>query len=304
VERSRRIASEEIRMRDDWEGVGVPVFDWGEKDPRLEREKISAADFSRLLFFSGSIRSPRCTNWDAQSGSRSFTVSDFESVEMKWIQLFDELRCDSRTKDQIAPPFLSVPAVEPRSILYVGKATAKDGCWHESPSGSVTAQIEQGREYTKRFLNNEALHYNSGFWHFARELNGEAAKKWKPSTPNFLQHITWTNICKIGALKGNPSGFLLRKQRNLAVETLRQEIELFKPQLICFATANYAWDLIKEALGDSADTSWNQTGNEDWIWWRPATGRVSAALLIGHPQGKPKNLVKKWLNKAAELLPD
>jgi hypothetical protein len=39
-------------MHDDREGVGVPYFDRGKRNPQIERKKISAADFSRLLFFS------------------------------------------------------------------------------------------------------------------------------------------------------------------------------------------------------------------------------------------------------------
>jgi hypothetical protein len=101
-----------------------------------------------------------------------------------------------------------------------------------------------------------------------------------------LQHITWTNICKIGTLKGNPSGFLLKEQSDLAIETLRHEIELYNPQLICFVTWDYGWNLVKAALGDPSDASWDQTGNAESIWYKPPKSGLPGALLTGHPERK------------------
>jgi hypothetical protein len=233
------------------------------------------------------------------------TVSSLDAIAARWIELFDELRCGPRIKDQVAAPLLTVPALESRSILYVGKATSKD--WNEDDSvygNTMEARIRERRKCTRKFIQEEAASYNSGFWQFARELNVEAAGKWRLPIRNPVQHITWTNICKIGTTKGNPTGVLFSKQRDLAVETLRREIRLFRPQLICFATGNYKWDLVKEALGDSKDESWNQTGNDEWIWFRPATNGVPTALWTGHPERKQKELLKKWVRKATELLPN
>jgi hypothetical protein len=144
--------------------------------------------------------------------------------------------------------------------------------------------------------------YNSGFWQFAREINTEAASKWQAPLNGPLQYITWTNICKIGTLKGNPSGFLLKEQRDLAIETLRCEIKLYNPRLICFVTWDYAWDLVKEALGDRSDASWDQSGINEWLWYRPPINGFPAALLTGHPERKRTELRKSWLNQVSELL--
>jgi hypothetical protein len=200
-------------------------------------------------------------------------MTDLDSLERKWIDLFDDLRLAPDTSTQIAAPFLSIRTTEERSILYVGKATAKDwyrddcafGPPHPSNQEAMNARIKERHECAKEFVQNEAPAYNSGFWQFARELNVEAAKKWKLPLGNPLQHITWTNICKIGALKGNPSGLLFRRQQDLAIETLRQEIKSYRPQLICFVTWNFAWDLVKKVFGDPTDGSWDQTRNEEWI---------------------------------------
>ncbi len=239
-------------------------------------------------------------------------MRNVDSLERKWIELFDELRCAADTKDKIAAPFLSIRAAEERSILYVGKATAKDWYRDDSAFGpphpinkeAMDARVKERYECAQEFVQNVAPTYNSGFWQFARELSAEAAKKWKVPFESPLQHITWTNICKIGALKGNPRGLLFSKQRDLAIETLREEINLYKPQLICFVTWNYAWDLVREVFGDSTDEFWDQARNDEWIWCRRPRDGMPTALLTGHPERKPENLRKKWLNTARELLPE
>ena len=235
-----------------------------------------------------------------------------ELLEANWIGLFDELRHTAEIKDQIAAPFLSIPPTEARSVLYVGKATAQDwyrddtafGCPCNGDSNALRARLQERHEVTREFIANVAPTYNSGFWQFARELNAVAARRWKVPLSNCLQHITWTNICKVGALTGNPSGSLFNKQRDLAIETLRQEIESYKPQLIYFATWNYAWVLVKEVFGDLSDERWDQSGNGERIWLRQRTDGIPPVILTGHPERKTREIRVKWLNKVSELLPD
>lgn len=232
------------------------------------------------------------------------------SIEAKWIELFDNWRCISTVKELIAAPFLSVPALQKPTVLYVGKATAKD--WYRdddvfgppcASNGEATdRRIEERRECTREFLNCVAPSYHSGFWQFAREIDAETASKSNVPRTSSLQHITWTNICKIGTLKGNPKGFILEEQSDLAVETLRYEIDMYRPQLICFVTWDYAWDLVKETLGDSNDASWDQSGTQEWIRYRPPRNGFPAALLTGHPERKRTELRQRWLSRISELL--
>lgn len=237
-------------------------------------------------------------------------MSHLESFEAKWIKLFDELRCDHLLKDQIAAPFLSIPATDARSILYVGKATSGDYYRDDAAFGppfpsngqAMDERIRERHEVTRDFIENEAPHYGGGFWPFARELNTALANRWHcPTTPP-LQHITWTNICKVGALEGNPRGVLFEKQRNLAADTLRDEIRLYRPQLICFVTWDYEWDLVKEIIDQPQDESWDRSSNDQYMWSHPATGELPGVLLTGHPQGKPREFRHKWIAKALELL--
>lgn len=236
-------------------------------------------------------------------------MTGFDLFEDKWIGLFDKLQGDSDFVGQTAAPFLSVPVTESRSILYVGKATAGDWDWEPGdflkiPKVRLNDRIEDRRELTRRFLREWAeAKYNSGFWHFARKLNDVAADKWKVPVRSSLQHIIWTNICKIGARKGNPRSLLLAKQRDLSVETLRAEIRSYKPDLVCFVTWDFGWDLVKEVFGDTSDGAWDKTRNEDWIWQRPARNGTPLAVLLRHPQGKRRQLREKWLNLVSEILP-
>ena len=218
---------------------------------------------------------------------------------------------DPNIRDRIAAPFLSVLPEDARFILYIGKATSGEWYKHElcrypastSAKNSATDKIELRHECTKTFLKEEAPSYNSGFWHFARKLDSAAAEKWKSKTRMPLQHIGWTNICKIGTVQGNPEGHLFERQRSLAIETLRLEIELYKPRLICFVTWDYKFDCVKEVIGDPSDTSWDQTGNEEWIWWRPAKGKLPPILLTGHPERKARTRIEEWVAKATDILP-
>jgi hypothetical protein len=231
-------------------------------------------------------------------------MSSLESLEAKWISLFDELRCDPQLKDQISGPFLSAPATDARSILYVGKATFGNFYRDDSASAKLTIEekIRERHEVTRHFIKEEAPHYPGGFWPFARELNTALANRWKSPAGGPLQHITWTNICKIGALNGNPSGVLFEKQRNLAADTLREEISSYHPLLICFVTWGYEWDFVKEVVDQPKDESWDKTRNEDYMWSRPATGALPGILLTGHPERKPSELRQKWVTRSLELL--
>lgn len=232
------------------------------------------------------------------------------SVETKWIELFDKWRCNPAVRDLIAAPFLSVPASEKPSILYVGKATAKD--WYRdddvfgppctSNEEAMYRRIKERRECTQEFLHSVAPSYHSGFWQFAREIEAEAAGKSNAPRSAPFQHIIWTNICKIGTLEGNPKGFILREQSDLAVETLRYEIKVYSPQLICFVTWDYAWDLVKQALGDSSDASWDRGGNDEWLWYRAPRNGFPAALLTGHPERKRRGVRRRWLARISELV--
>jgi hypothetical protein len=165
-------------------------------------------------------------------------------------------------------------------------------------------------ERTRTFMMNEAPDYNSGFWRFAKSLNIAAAAKWNDSNQQFrdpLRHIAWTNICKIGVLGVKPprqSGALFTKQRKLAVETLRLEISSYKPELICFATGDYAEDdVLGESICDPGHQLWDENVNTSGVWFRRPKRGFPPIVWIGHPGRISIARRDIWLKQISELLP-
>lgn len=59
--------------------------------------------------------------------------------------------------------------------------------------------------------------------------------------------------------------------------------------------------LVKE-IAAQQDESWDKTGNDDYMWSRPAMGALPGVLLTRHPERKPRELRRKWVKKSLELL--
>lgn len=230
-----------------------------------------------------------------------------ETAWIRWLKLFDELlRRPNVNPDRVAAPFVSVappnynPALIP-SVLYVGKATGGD--WHRerykrSPS------VSDRRKCTAEWLESvKAKDYCSPFWQFALGLSSRLGAKAKHRIEP-LQNMVYTNICKIGVLDGNPSGECFAAQRDLAIETLRLEIEEYLPSLVVFVTWGYADDLIMEVIREDPNgSSWHKERNGEWLWWRESVDSMPPLLLTGHPQGKRRQDREAWLQQAFELLP-
>jgi hypothetical protein len=87
------------------------------------------------------------------------------------------------------------------------------------------------------------------FWIFAHEVSKRAAKKWNQDV-NGLENLVWSNLCKIGQIRGNPSDKLVDEQFDLAVETLRLEIQTYGPKIVLFVTDEYADSIINETIYD------------------------------------------------------
>jgi hypothetical protein len=231
------------------------------------------------------------------------SFSDLAIVEKKWLKLFYELRArPDLDRGQIAAPFLSVapPGYDPSarpSILYVGKATDKK--WN--PNCAVRSlNVKNTREYTRHFILNEAEEYNAGFWQFARDLSKAVAAATNQYTSRFPANLVWTNLCKIGVVKGTPQKRILLAQSNLAVETLRLEIAAYRPKLIVFVIGDFGEELIACLLDDCEWKSWRENSRHGY-WWRESIGKTPPILWTGHPQGKLRDLREVWLKQAVRL---
>lgn len=229
--------------------------------------------------------------------------SNASEIELTWLSLFDSLN-HSPMRGGIAAPFLSVPPADydpiaVPSILYVGKATA--GSWDEE-SFLRSPTVEERHRCTADFLEGwvKTGKYNSAFWSFGRALSERLAVA-SHSTIQPLQNLVWTNICKIGVLRRNPTGNILRAQSELAVTSLRSEIKTYRPRLVVFVTGDYAEQLVDAVVGDREQRTWQKERRHDLFWWRKPIANMPALLWAYHPERKPLSTLETWIQQALRL---
>lgn len=232
-------------------------------------------------------------------------MKTLHEVQAAWLTLFRELPAADRRIDpkELAGPFVSVrppnhDALVPL-VLYVGKAT--DGCWYRKEF-LARGDLEERRERTTRFLQEDALSGSTDFWRFGNQLSRLMAEK-SGRKIQALQNLVWTNLSKIGVLEGNPKHPLRKAERDLAIETLRLEIDFYHPNLIVFVTADYEGDLINAAVGDPGEISWHKERAKQGIWWREARDLMPTMLWTYHPERKKQELRELWLQRAVDLFP-
>lgn len=231
-------------------------------------------------------------------------MSGLSETQSEWIGLFHRLRPEFT---DLGAPFLSVnPAgYEPiniPSVLYVGKAT-KDAWYLDEflEAGTVQERHERTKAVLKSVLKEvEKEGYKTSFWDFALNLSARLAKS-NSNTIQPLQNLIWTNISKIAVHGGNPGAALRRAQYDLSLRTLKLEIAEYRPRLIVFVTNAYEEKIVGEIADDPDKTGWSYKKN-DWHWWRRANGDVPAILWTGHPQGKTKDTLERWLTKCVDLV--
>jgi hypothetical protein len=236
---------------------------------------------------------------------RSKLSSNVSEIELNWLSLFDSFFGQPPVRGRIAAPFLSVPPADydpiaVPSILYVGKATAGNW-WRRSFLRSPT--VKERHQCTADFLEDwvKTGKYSTAFWRFALALSKRLAVA-THSTIQPLQNLVWTNICKIGVLRGNPTGKILRMQSEQAVAGLRTEIKMYRPRLVVFVTGDYAAQLVDAVVGDCEQKTWHKERGADLFWWREATGNMPAILWACHPERKPVSILEGWLEQATRLV--
>jgi hypothetical protein len=165
---------------------------------------------------------------------------DLRTLEKQWLKKWDEMQSIKHPTITIAEPFFSVditsvpPKNEPK-ILFVGKATHK--AWFPEsflPTRPLPAscRIRERKWACMNFLENYPKDQRSAFWQFYRALGEHTGAK-----------VIWTNVAKIGVKRPegedesiNPWGPFLDPQKKLAVRTLLDEIEEYKPALVVLLT--------------------------------------------------------------------
>jgi hypothetical protein len=201
---------------------------------------------------------------------------------------------------KLAAPFLSINP-EPRdrfespTIFYVGKATNRGWDDTQDPFGVA----DERRNETSAFLNGfvEQGTGGSAYWAFAKLLLDATANS---NENGGWKRLIWSNIAKIGTIRGNPRGRYFDIQRELAIETMRAEIDAYRPSLVVFTTGD---DYAEAVMAATVSIEhWQRDCEEDGYWWYGGSAELPALLWTYHPQGKSSQLLAKWVLRAKSLL--
>lgn len=206
---------------------------------------------------------------------RSDGVTAMLDVEKRVVLLFQTLY--SRYPDRTAAPFLSAPPADydpgaVTSILYVGKATETPwGLESFLRSPTATERRNFTAEFLKRYANTGE--YTSAFWRFAHDLSVRLALATHHEISK-LQNLVWTNLFKIGVVRGTPNAAIRNAQIELSTEYLRLEIKVYRPKLIVLVTGDYAGGVVTAVFGEQG---WEKERQRDGYWWRSASGSLMAS---------------------------
>lgn len=222
------------------------------------------------------------------------------NIWLEWIELHKVL--DKSMNGRVTAPFFSSAAFDHPQycVLLVGKATAGDywlGSYkralRESPETAMRERLRRNREFLSGGGNR------GPFWRFV-----ERVAELRPDLG--WDGVIWSNVAKIGCLKGNPSGPLLSAQEDLARRTLVQEVREYKPAVVVFVTANYADEIINDAFGfTSAGWESSPKGTPDPEVWLKRGSRDFPKvrfLWVRHPQGKTRRQIDYWTQKTWDLI--
>jgi len=230
----------------------------------------------------------------------SIDDSELRRAQAKWVKLFEDLYDSLKLRGRLAAPFLSVspvgydPSARP-SVLLVGQVTK--GKWYKNAYLKQKSATER-RTRTRTYLEKESPKNRGAFWTFARELSKELTEENESS--NGLQNLVWTNLCKLGDMKNDQlCPQIFAPQRDLAIETLRLEIETYRPKLVVFVTGDWADCWVIAVVGDPERAPWHKAQT---CWWRESTTKEPAMLWTRrHPRGATLAMRKAWLRKAKLL---
>lgn len=110
----------------------------------------------------------------------------------------------------------------------------------------------------------------SSFWQF---INRVCQLAYAPAPIDPRDIVAWSNLAKIGVVKGNPKPAQIKIQADLCAELLRTEISRLKPIATILLTGNYAQeDILYRAL-DCKEGDWEQSA--------PDKDRVASLNALG-----------------------
>lgn len=206
---------------------------------------------------------------------------------------------ETQRSPEVAGPFLPLEPEGYREakkrIMFIGKATAGE-FGNDRPVSADTVQ-----DLVSRVLEDDAARPASPFWNFIARVTSGVLGIDQLSVKEALRSVIWNNLIKVGRARGNPTGELLKAQRNLAIGCLESEVERADPQIVVLMTNNYEICVWANALSlkwnDSA--SWAAAGvrgDRGAIWLARQRNRMT--FWCRHPQGKSR----AWLEHVVKFI--
>lgn len=185
-------------------------------------------------------------------------------------------------------------------ILYVGKATrGKAG-----EAANFEKQQEWAGEVVKGLIRgNSAVGDEDGFrlspfWshlvHLFYAINGQPTYSVEDEQcrAHALTRVGWTNLAKVGVIRGNPEGGVFEAQRALCQVCLKEEIEQFSPAIVVIVSGNYHGDFVEEVFLN--EHGWDKTGSSIGIWAISIREGQTRVYWSDHPQGKSASMLRAW----------
>lgn len=210
--------------------------------------------------------------------------------------LYEELinHCGPYCDESVVPFIMQwgkkFPTEERDGILFVGRATND---WLNDDLD--VDNLFDGKE---KIFNREdqmiwAENYNSAFWRVIRSVSKHFYSQ------DELNHVAWSNICKLAPNTGNPNNTLFKLQLLDACNILNKEVEILSPKFIVMMTGLDWADNFISSLNGNEWPSDEQIVAET-VWSEPYKATVYKianryVLLTEHPQGKDEQSLIKCL---------
>jgi hypothetical protein len=207
--------------------------------------------------------------------------------------------------EPLAAPFWSAADESYRSFksrfMLVGRATS--GCYDAAESDSQLMvsprdALTERKALNRHIVKNKTIGRKSSFWHAF-----VTGSRYCGETETF-ENAVWSNLTKIGFTNRDVDNDLFHSQEELAENTLRAELEEYKPTIVHFAVNTLGGQCILRATA---------TKKEDWtplsvsitdplnsIWFLNS-GKLKA-IWTRHPNRARRELVQAWSNKLQELV--
>lgn len=139
----------------------------------------------------------------------------------------------------------------------------------------------------------------SAFWRVVRGV----ARNFYPDDE--LNHIAWSNLCKLAPNGGNPCDKLYNLQLIDACDILNKEVEILSPKFVVLLTNfNWADGFISGLNGNEEPVASQVVAMKDWADYTANVYKIGEryVILTEHPQGKGDqehidcltNLIKKF----------